>query len=103
MVWDTVVPIFPFTFLPLMISCPVLRAFRHSQASRGLSSRNLRYRVTPAAENIPQYWATRVSITMHLKTEIILSCLICTISPKTVVSTLPSLPELAQASGSRSE
>ena len=79
--WEMVTPVLPFTTLPLMASFPVFRACLHSQASSGLSSRNLRYRVTPAAENIPQYWATRVSITVHLNTGIILSCLIWTISP----------------------
>jgi hypothetical protein len=103
MVWDTVAPIFPLMGLPLMRSRPFFLAFRHSHASNGLSSRNLRYRVTPAAENIPQYCATRVSITVHLNTGIILSCLIWTISPYTVVSTSPSLPMLAHASGSRRE
>jgi hypothetical protein len=38
MVWDTVVPVFPFTLFPLMTSFPVFRASRHSQASSGLSS-----------------------------------------------------------------
>jgi hypothetical protein len=55
MVWDTVAPIFPSTGLPLMSNCPFLRAFRHSQASSGLSSRNLRYCVTPAAVNSLSY------------------------------------------------
>jgi hypothetical protein len=61
------------------------------------------YRLTPAVENIPQYWATRVSITMPLKTGIILSCFTWTTSPYTEVSTSPSFPMLAHVSGSRRE
>ncbi len=63
--WEAVAPTFPLTTRPLMVSRPLVLAFRHSQASMGLSSRNLMYRVTPAAENIPQYYATRVSTTVH--------------------------------------
>jgi hypothetical protein len=43
------------------------------------------YLATPTAENMPQYCDIRVSITMHLKTGLIRSCLIWTISPYTVV------------------
>jgi hypothetical protein len=74
MVWEMVAPILSTRIFPLMCTWLFSLACRHSQASWGLSSRNWMYRLTPAAENMPQYWATRVSITMHLKTGIILSC-----------------------------
>jgi hypothetical protein len=77
----------PWKVLPLIIIFPLFLAWWHSQASNVLGYRNRMYLATPAAENMPQYCDVIVSMTMHLKIDIILSCLICTISPYTVVST----------------
>ncbi len=74
MVWEMVAPTLPAMVFPLMNTWPFSLACPHSQASSGLSSRNRMYRLTPAAENIQQYWATNVSTTIHLKTGIIRSC-----------------------------